>query len=441
VFQHFAIFDELSPRENVRLAADHRSSRSQGRDRKQRAEQLLAELGVPQHTKTAKLSGGQRQRLAIARTLAHDPDVILYDEPTSGLDPATARQVAELIRDTQLVHRKTSVIVTHDYQSLVPIADCIYYFDPKLRTLREIPRQDWDRLDESLTAAHPGDSSAANSDANGSRSFRKRSLAWAGNLFETTSLCAEQLIQLPWRLLPLWQNTKWGMRFVLHYLWLVAGPTAWLYLAIAGAIIGFVTTYFTFRFLPYPNYTKPLLIDEILASMGFSLYRILVPVMASVLIAARCGAAVASDVGAKTYGRQMDALRTLGVSPKQYLLTAILYALLIGTPLLTLVGYATASLTSLIVFVSTHADLGANYWSYHFHRHLTQSGEWLYLGTDWLVAKALCCALGIGTLAYYIGAQPKWSPRAVSGGITATILWTTLYVLVVHFVFAFCEFD
>ena len=73
--------------------------------------------------------------------------------------------------------------------------------------------------------------------------------------------------------------------------------------------------------------------------MGFALYRILVPILVTILIAARCGAAVASDVGGKRYGRQMDALKTLGVDPRRYLLTGILYAFLFGTPLLLAIGY------------------------------------------------------------------------------------------------------
>ena len=56
---------------------------------------------------------------------------------------------------------------------------------------------------------------------------------------------------------------------------------------LAGLIIGFTTTYFTFKFLPFRLYTQPLLIDELLASIGFALYRILVPVLATILIAAR----------------------------------------------------------------------------------------------------------------------------------------------------------
>ena len=64
----------------------------------------------------------------------------------------------------------------------------------------------------------------------------------------------------------------------------------------------------------------------------------------------------------------------------------------------------------------------------------------LYARTGWLLGKILLCALGIGLIAYHQGASPKHSSRDVSMGITATILWSTLYVLVVHFTFAFFEF-
>ena len=91
-------------------------------------------------------------------------------------------------------------------------------------------------------------------------------------------------------------------------------------------IVGFTGTYFTFRFLPFRLYTQPLLIDELLASIGFALYRILVPVLATILIAARCGAAIAADVGVKQYGGQIDAMQTLGVKPRLYLLIPIVLA-------------------------------------------------------------------------------------------------------------------
>ena len=148
VFQSFALFDELSPLDNVRFARAHRVEPPPGSEGTLTVEGLLGELDVPRNVRTSALSGGQRQRLALARTLAYDPEVILYDEPTSGLDGATATRVATLIQGTHATHPKTSILVTHDYESLAPIADRIYLLDPETRTLRRIDRDDWSRLRE-----------------------------------------------------------------------------------------------------------------------------------------------------------------------------------------------------------------------------------------------------------------------------------------------------
>ena len=105
------------------------------------------------------------------------------------------------------------------------------------------------------------------------------------------------------------------------------------------------------------------------------------------------------------------------------------------------VGFAVAKYTSLVVFAATHPERGPMFWELHFHRELLAPGEWLYRGSGWLLAKVLTCAAGIALIAYHAGARPKSSSRDVSRGITTSILWSTLYVLVVHFAFTFVEFD
>jgi energy-coupling factor transporter ATP-binding protein EcfA2 len=401
---------------------------------------LLKELSVPTDVRTAALSGGQRQRLAIARTLAYDPDVILYDEPTSGLDPATAHRVANLIESTHRAHRKTSIIVTHDYGTLEGIADQIYLLDSETHSLVRITPEDVKHLADRLTptaketvpAPSPKDRWQARL-----RSTRRGAL----DLFAMTSRVGEEALLVPLRFLPRWKSPYWGGRYLVHYLGLIAGPSAWVYLAIAGAIIGFVATYFTFKYLPYAGYTEPLLIENLLASLGFALYRILVPVLGTVLIAARCGAAVASDVGGKVHGQQMDAMRSFGARPSCYLLTGIVIAFAVGTPILNGIGFLFAKWTSLVVFTAIRPQFGPDFWELHFHSSLFVPDSWRYYGMGWLYAKVLLCGIGIAEVAYHIGSAPKTSSRAVSAGITSTILWSTLYVLVVHFGFAFFEFE
>ncbi|MFW6169494.1 MAG: ATP-binding cassette domain-containing protein [Planctomycetota bacterium] len=440
VFQDFALFDELSPLQNVRLANAHASSATKA-DSRLAPTTLLSELGVPLHVRTASLSGGQRQRLAIARVLAYGPDVVLYDEPTSGLDSATAAEVTRIIGQTYANHPRTLLIVTHDFEALARIADAIYLMDPRTCDLREIGKADWPRLNDIMAESGAAGNELLQASSTRAPAVVRRAAHGGVRFFTDTSHLLEACLRLPWHLLPIWKSPWWGFRFFLHYLRAVASPSAWLYIAISGAIIGFVSTYFTFRFLPSANYTKPLLIEDLLQSMGFALYRILVPILVTILIAARCGAAVASDIGGKCYGRQMDALRSLGIKPQRYLLTGILYAFVLGTPLLLAIGYAASAVTSLIVFTVTHPAHGPWFWQLHFHRRLTIPEAPLYDGTYWLLGKSTACAAGIAMIAYARGAAPKDSSRAVSRGVTSTILWATLYVLLVHFVFAFLEFE
>ncbi|MFA4943096.1 MAG: ABC transporter ATP-binding protein [Lentisphaeria bacterium] len=71
----------------------------------------------------AELSGGMRKRAGLARAIVRDPAIILYDEPTSGLDPVLSRMIDQLIRDLQRELKVTSVVVTHDLQSAILVAD------------------------------------------------------------------------------------------------------------------------------------------------------------------------------------------------------------------------------------------------------------------------------------------------------------------------------
>jgi len=461
VFQHLALFDEWSPLENVRFAAAHRrtdasegdgqprtGSRSTGptaaaasssiETRPQLARRLLQQLGVPTDVRTNSLSGGQRRRLAVARTIAADPDVILYDEPTAGLDLATARKVAQFIRTVHDSSGKTTIIVTHDYEPLLAIADAVYLLDPHTAKLRPLPAADWPKLGELLepVAERPAEPAARRRPLG----LLRRTLSLLAAFCASTACTLELLAQLPLRLLPLWRSAAWGLRFALHYLRIVAGPSAVLYIAISGALAGFVATYFTFERMPYRHYTEPLVIEELLSGLGFSLYRVLIPVLVTLLVAARCGAAVTADISSKSYGRQLELMAMLGVPPRRYVLTACFWAFLIGMPLLVLVGFFAAKWTSLVVFVATHSQLGPEFWHLHFHQALIDPQSLGYRGSGWLLAKTLACGAGVAAICYERGSGPKQSPDDVNRSITTAILWTTLYVLTVHFVFAFFEF-
>ena len=432
VFQNFALLDELSPVQNVQIALDH--AQIHHADARSRAIELLADLRVPTDRATAVLSGGQQQRLAIARAIAPNSDVVLYDEPTSGLDARTAQQVADLIRETQQRYQRTSILVTHDYETLSRIADRIILLDHTNLRLVELPKAEWSDLPAALgTPPRAATDVIAHS--------WKEWIKQAGLTFLTRSgMLVEEVLLLPFSLLPLWRSWRWGVRYTLYYMRLVAGPSACVYISIAGMILGYVAQDFVFRYLPFRQFTEPLLTENLLNATGFSLFRFLVPILSTILIAARSGAAVSADVGSKVYGNQLDAMKTIGMNPARSLRTPILYAFLLGTPFLALLSYAVAALTAAFAFLISHQELGIAFWDAHFHKELAQPESILYRGSAWLIAKLVCCGLGVAMISWRCGVAPKLSSAEISQGVTRTILWATLFVLFVHFVFSLFEF-
>lgn len=114
VFQHFNLFPHLTIRKNITIAPVKNKIMTQAEADK-RADELLAMVGLSDKADAypSQLSGGQKQRIAIARTLAMNPDVILFDEPTSALDPEMVGEVLELMK--RLAEGgMTMVVVTHE---------------------------------------------------------------------------------------------------------------------------------------------------------------------------------------------------------------------------------------------------------------------------------------------------------------------------------------
>jgi ABC-type lipoprotein export system ATPase subunit/ABC-type transporter Mla maintaining outer membrane lipid asymmetry permease subunit MlaE len=440
VFQNFALIDELSPVENVQLAIDHAEKSTATpptTHSRSTALALLAELKVPPDRPVNVLSGGQQQRLAIARAIAPNTALVLYDEPTSGLDVHSARQAAATIRQTHDRFQRTSIIVTHDFHTLAPIADHIILFDHQSRQLIDIPREDWHTLAQRIGT--PPDSATLLLPQQ-HRSIPQLTIERLASSLHSSGQFAEDLLLLPWLLLPLWNNLRWGLRYTRFYLHLVAGPSACLYVATACIILGYVAQDFVFRYLPFRQFSEPLLTENLLHATGFSLFRFLVPILATLLVAARSGAAATADIGSRIYTSQIDALQTLNTNPQRLLRTPLLWAFLIGTPLLTLLGYFVAALSAAFAFLLTHPDLGLPFWDAHFHRELRPQTGLLYNGTAWLAIKLLTCGAAIGSIAWRQGLTPKSSSADISHSITRSILWSTLAVLLIHFAFSLYEF-
>ncbi len=129
VFQHFNLFPHLTIQKNLTLAPVKLALMTEEKANEKAAE-LLERVGLADKANAYpdSLSGGQKQRIAIARTLAMNPEVILFDEPTSALDPEMVGEVLNLMKELA-DDGMTMVIVTHEMGFAREVADRVLFFD------------------------------------------------------------------------------------------------------------------------------------------------------------------------------------------------------------------------------------------------------------------------------------------------------------------------
>ena len=129
VFQHFNLFPHLTVKENITLAPTE--LKLMGKEEAGRkALELLARVGLADKAEAypGQLSGGQKQRVAIARSLAMNPDIMLFDEPTSALDPEMVGEVLEVMKQLA-ADGMTMVVVTHEMGFAREVADRVVFMD------------------------------------------------------------------------------------------------------------------------------------------------------------------------------------------------------------------------------------------------------------------------------------------------------------------------
>lgn len=129
VFQQYNLFPHKTALQNV-MMAPIKVLRHNRAEVEQRARGLIAKVRLEgkEDAYPGELSGGQQQRVAIARSLAMNPDVMLFDEVTAALDPETVKEVLTTIKDLA-AEGMTCILVTHEMGFAREIADCVYFTD------------------------------------------------------------------------------------------------------------------------------------------------------------------------------------------------------------------------------------------------------------------------------------------------------------------------
>jgi ABC-type Fe3+/spermidine/putrescine transport system ATPase subunit len=126
VFQSYALFPHLSARRNVAFGLEVRGV--PGPERRRRVEEALDRVALAaeaRERRPAGLSGGQQQRVAVARALVIEPDLLLLDEPLANLDRRLREQVRGELRELQRRTGVTTLLVTHDHEEALALADAV----------------------------------------------------------------------------------------------------------------------------------------------------------------------------------------------------------------------------------------------------------------------------------------------------------------------------
>lgn len=128
LFQGSALFDSLTVEENVMFPLSMFTEMSE-EEKRERVNEVLARVNLPNknHLYPSEISGGQKKRVGIARAIAMKPKYLFCDEPNSGLDPRTSSVIDKLIQEITYEYNITTVVITHDMNSVVEIGDKINF--------------------------------------------------------------------------------------------------------------------------------------------------------------------------------------------------------------------------------------------------------------------------------------------------------------------------
>lgn len=128
LFQGTALFDSMTVEQNILFPLDMFTNWSQA-EKKRRVNEVLERVNLKDANKRypSEISGGMKKRVGIARAIVLNPKYLFCDEPNSGLDPQTSMVIDRLIKEITIEYNITTIVVTHDMNSVMEIGDHIVY--------------------------------------------------------------------------------------------------------------------------------------------------------------------------------------------------------------------------------------------------------------------------------------------------------------------------
>ncbi len=415
------VFDDLTVRQNLRFGSPDAAAR----------EEAARDLGLGALDRPAgTCSGGEQVRTVLARTLLCGADIVVFDEPTAGLDAASSARVVEAIRRS---HRRLTLVVTHDYAAFEQFADVVLFLDPATRTIRRVSSEDLGAVREALRRSAPPPPPAPTArEPTARRAARAAGRAAEAAADRAGDFAVSLVAPLAWpRAIDALDGPRVRMA-LRRYL----SPGVALFVAASTALVAVTATYFLFERLPKRPYAEALFLDDLLGGLGVVLVRVVVPVLTSLLLAAKLGASAAAALGHMSLTRQIDALRLLGVSVRRHLLLPVAGGQLLAAWVHTVVALAVSFLASVMVFLWNHPGWSATYVWRAWLKEIRFPEDFL-----WVAAKVGVSACFVAAVAFRAGIRTKRRPEEVVEGIHETLLQGLLVVLAVHAAFAFLEFS
>lgn len=420
IFQDFALFNELTVAENLAIAADHNDPVSP--EVAHAIDHLLT--GVPRRVLTGACSGGQKQRVAIARTLLANHPVLFMDEPNSGLDVAASARLGELVRLLSREAGITVVIIAHHLGELLSAADRLLLLDPRTATLRDLPpdgavvEAELRALDEDLHHA-------------GAAKTLEESVAVDGPPGAPPGHAPGMMRSFRTLVRPRRMRLRWMLRYLNRYVWEHCfAPSGLLFTALGTFIIGFVTTWFIFQYLPFRDLLLPVIHSDTLAGLAFTQERVLAPLVTAVLLVTRSVALVGADIGYRVQSNQIRAMRNLNIPYNLYLTTNILLATAIAAVVLVTLAIGATAWVSMTTWMQIFPQESPHLWRDLYFQRLWPPDAPLMIGVDWIVAKALPSVVGAIMIALWLGYRPKRSPVDINAAIAQSLIWAMSFVLV-----------
>jgi ABC-type transporter Mla maintaining outer membrane lipid asymmetry permease subunit MlaE len=217
---------------------------------------------------------------------------------------------------------------------------------------------------------------------------------------------------------------------------LFASPVL-IYMILSGLLTGFISTWFLFEHFPYREFLAPLVHDNTLESLGFVQFRILVPLLTALLLAARNSAMISADFGHRVYASQIDAMKNLSIPYWLYLIVNVVITMILACLFYNAFNFLLCALSTLYTWKFIHPTESVYIWKTVYYREI-MNGIFPE-GIEWVVGKMSLSGLVIGTISSIFGLRQKNSVIDMNHSIAWSIIWATSLVLIIHAVFALME--